>query len=1085
MRLKKQLLLTICSLCCFMALTQNFYPPIVNYSIKDYGKDRNPENFCVIQDHRGVMYFGTSHGVHEFDGEKWNFIQAGFGAFTRSLALDSSGVIYVGTYDDFGLLAPDSTGGLKFVSLRSDLPENLFFSNVWRIHATQQFVYFQAEEVLITYDIQTKKTNYLIPSTSFHTSFLINNELYLRQREVGLVKKVKDELIQLKGSEIFANYGVFGLHEIEGDSLLIITQELGVFKWSNNQIKVLPDQNPLPTHEWGIYGSIRLRDGTFALNTLTKGVLVIDKNANLIRKIDRSVGIRSDVVHAIFQDRDLNLWLALENGISKVNYHSPLSYFDDKTGIEGNVEAIIRYKDKLYVGTSYGLFVQDQDAFGARIFKNTRVLKGQVWDFEIVDDILYVASANGVLATKDGLNYQQTTDVNSTTLIFHPIKDYFIVGGADGIFIFNKDFDVIWSHNQSFSTFLGGELDPNDVNTIWLGTTASGALRIIDKGNKTFKLDQYGDFDGLLDGMGKPILYGDSLIFGAKDGLYYFVHEDIMKAELKEQLTEEELNDPDLVKGIFETYELKDSLFTGQFLLLEKGIDRTWYCNEFKVGYYDENTKSFINRPFWGIDYGRINKFYLEDNGVFWIGAAEGLIRYQQNDFKRYHSDFSALIRQVKLIKGDVLFNGVHPGAKDKSTGLQRQSDVPAIHYALNDVQFSFSAPYFEDEHQPEYRFLLEGYDDDWSNWNLKSEVSYNNLDEGNYQFKVEAKNIYGQISRMATYSFTVLPPWYRTGWAYLLYGFAFLFVLFLGVKISSMRLKSKNLWLEGVVEERTSEISQKNIVLEHQKKEIEDSINYAQRIQEAILPLEEQMKKWLPNSFVLFRPKDIVSGDFYWFLARENKLIIICADCTGHGVPGAFMSMIGSDRLNNIVSEKKITSPAQILSELNQAIKKSLKQDGQKNATRDGMDAAVCTVDLNKKTLYYAGANRPLWIFNEHNELTEIKATKVAVAGFTPENQVYEEHEIPLSLDMKFYMTTDGYADQFGGEFDKKYKVKNMKNFIRKIANENFVVQGQLLEKELLNWMGNTEQVDDICVVGFKIGEKVLNEQNEVENKL
>jgi serine phosphatase RsbU (regulator of sigma subunit) len=147
-----------------------------------------------------------------------------------------------------------------------------------------------------------------------------------------------------------------------------------------------------------------------------------------------------------------------------------------------------------------------------------------------------------------------------------------------------------------------------------------------------------------------------------------------------------------------------------------------------------------------------------------------------------------------------------------------------------------------------------------------------------------------------------------------------------LGIKISSKRLKAQNVRLEGIVEERTKEVSQKNIVLQRQKQEIQDSINYAQRIQQAILPLEDEMKKWIPKSFVLFRPKDIVSGDFYWFIERENKLVFICADCTGHGVPGAFMSMIGSDRLNNIVSENKITSPGEILSALNRAIKKIVK---------------------------------------------------------------------------------------------------------------------------------------------------------------
>tara|TARA_B110000037_G_scaffold27254_1_gene32142 strand:- start:38357 stop:39586 length:1230 start_codon:yes stop_codon:yes gene_type:complete len=399
----------------------------------------------------------------------------------------------------------------------------------------------------------------------------------------------------------------------------------------------------------------------------------------------------------------------------------------------------------------------------------------------------------------------------------------------------------------------------------------------------------------------------------------------------------------------------------------------------------------------------------------------------------------------------------------------QNPNNIPNVVYAENDIEFLFSAPYFEDEHQPEYRYVLEGNSDKWSGWKAKSFAGYNNLHEGEYTFKVEARNIYGQISEQAASSFVVLPPWYRTTWAYILYVILFILVLLLGVRISSKRLKAKNAWLEGAVEERTKEISQKNVVLEHQKKEIQDSINYAQRIQEAILPLEDEMKKWIPNSFVLFRPKDVVSGDFYRFLEKDNKLIMICADCTDHGVPGAFMSMIGSDRLNNIVSENRITSPGAILSELNRAIKKSLKQDGQKNSTCDGMDEAFCTIDLDTKTIMYAGAYRPLWIVKD-GELTEIKATKVAIAGFTPDDQVCEEHKIDLIEGLKFYMTTDGYADQFGGLKNKKYKVKSMKTFVSLHSNKAFQEQKRGLEDELLEWMGEFEQVDDVCVIGFEL---------------
>jgi serine phosphatase RsbU (regulator of sigma subunit) len=182
---------------------------------------------------------------------------------------------------------------------------------------------------------------------------------------------------------------------------------------------------------------------------------------------------------------------------------------------------------------------------------------------------------------------------------------------------------------------------------------------------------------------------------------------------------------------------------------------------------------------------------------------------------------------------------------------------------------------------------------------------------------------------------------------------------------------------------------------------------------------------------------------------------------------------MIGSDRLNIIVNERHETSPGKILSELNRAIKNTLKQGGGKDSTKDGMDASICTVDLDTNTMVYSGAYRPLWII-QNGELEEVKATKVAVAGFTPDDQIFEEHTIELEKGQKFYMTTDGYADQFGGERGKKLKVKAMKNHLLSICNLSYGEQAKLLENEIVNWMGGyeieCEQIDDICVIGFEL---------------
>jgi serine phosphatase RsbU (regulator of sigma subunit)/ligand-binding sensor domain-containing protein len=1062
----KGLLLTIFTIFCLKGVAQNYYPPVVNYSTHNYGKDRNPENYCAVQDKRGVMYFGNANGLLEFDGESWNFITIVPGAYVYSLNVDTAGVIYVGTYGDLGYLKPNDKGELKYVSLSSKLPEeDQFFSEIWDIHTTNNKVYYQSYEAFFEYDIESEEIKAVYPSdefSSFHTSFLIEGELYLRSREIGLVKYDGDKITELAGTEFVEGLGVFGLHRLVDDSLLIVTQEIGLWKWKDGAARKLPELNDTPLNELGIFGSTELTDGNYALNSFTSGVLVINSSGKIKKEINREGGLRSNSVRSVFEDRDQNLWFALGNGISKVNYHSPVSFYSEIAGIEGNIESMIRFKDKLYVGTSYGLFVQDTDENREREFKNTQLVKDQVWDFVIVDDHLFIATSKGIFKTS-GTTFTSVSTNRSNIIKYIPHKDVFVSAGPSGIYVYSKSFALLWQKESNFSSFLSATLDPNQENTMWLGSANSGVFRLqlTDEG---FVLDQYGYFDGLNDNeLGKPIVFNGEVIFGSTQGLLKFIHEDIMTKDLADSLK----NDPDYNRGMFQTEALYDSTFTEQILLIEDDENRTWYCSEDKLGFYDKKKKRFIDRPFWGVDYGRVNEFYLEDNGVLWIGCADGLIRYEKNIHKVYEANFNALIRRFSVGRDSVVFDGAF--SKGGIVGVQQSKErILEIDYEHNDVYFSFAAPYFEDGHLPVFSYMLEGNSNEWSPWKKTSEANFTNLKEGEYCFKVRARNVYGTMSRVAEYRFKVLPPWYRTTFAYILYVILFIIVFIIGMRISSARLKKKNIWLEGIVEERTKEITEKNEVLKEQKQEIEDSINYAQRIQEAILPLEAEMKKWMPKSFVLFRPKDIVSGDFYWFTEKNNKLVFICADCTGHGVPGAFMSMIGSDRLNIIVGERQVTNPGLILSELNRAIKKSLKQDGEKDSSKDGMDAAICTIDLDKNVLMYAGANRPLWYF-EDDEIKEIKATKVAVAGFTPDDQVFEEHVIPLSAGLKFYMTSDGYADQFGGDRGKKLKVKAMKQLIADICNLDHEIQRATLDKKLVDWMGDHEQIDDVCVVGFE----------------
>jgi serine phosphatase RsbU (regulator of sigma subunit) len=299
----------------------------------------------------------------------------------------------------------------------------------------------------------------------------------------------------------------------------------------------------------------------------------------------------------------------------------------------------------------------------------------------------------------------------------------------------------------------------------------------------------------------------------------------------------------------------------------------------------------------------------------------------------------------------------------------------------------------------------------------------------------------------------------------YFIVGLAFV-IIFSGFIFRSLRITRKQ---KQVIEFKNSETEEQKKVIEEKNKDITDSITYAKRIQQAKLPNRNEIYSSLENCFILFKPKDIVSGDFYFFHKTDQHVIIASADCTGHGVPGAFMSMIGSERLEDAVSQSSDTS--KILELLNKGIKTSLRQSDSNESTRDGMDIALCSIDVARRIVKYVGANRPIWIIrNGQKVVEEIKATKKAIGGFTPDNQYYDTHEIKLQPGDTFYISTDGYADTFSGQNDKKLTTKKFKEILLSIQEKTMKEQEQHLDNFIEEWKGGTEQVDDILIIGVRL---------------
>ncbi len=288
---------------------------------------------------------------------------------------------------------------------------------------------------------------------------------------------------------------------------------------------------------------------------------------------------------------------------------------------------------------------------------------------------------------------------------------------------------------------------------------------------------------------------------------------------------------------------------------------------------------------------------------------------------------------------------------------------------------------------------------------------------------------------------------------------------------------------LEQKVEERTKELSSANSALraemleriqitkklEYKNKEVTDSINYAKRIQKAKLPSLDIIQSYLPQCFILYKPKDIVSGDFYFFHKNEKSIFIAAADCTGHGVPGALMSMIAQEKLDEAFSNS--TNISEILTHLNKVIKASLRQKSNDESMRDGMDIALCSFDEKNFILKYAGAHRPLWLVRKENTSVEvINPTKKSIGGYTEDNQYFDCHEVKLKKGDTFYIFSDGYADTFGGNKNKKITTKRFRELLLDIQKKPMQEQEKYLDDFLENWKDGMDQIDDILVIGVRV---------------
>ena len=483
----------------------------------------------------------------------------------------------------------------------------------------------------------------------------------------------------------------------------------------------------------------------------------------------------------------------------------------------------------------------------------------------------------------------------------------------------------------------------------------------------------------------------------------------------------------------------------------------------------------------------KVNDIFLnEKNELLLINDYNNIIRVKVDPKDTAQTKFSLFVKQVV----------------DKA-GSYLTLDEIKVNYSNNALKVNIGAPFYIKEKSLEYQYFIEGIDKEWSNWTKTNPLEFNYIPNGKYTLKIKARDIFGNESSEYSVNFNIKPPFWKTFWfiSICAIGIIFLFIQF--VRFRERQLLKEKQILEEKVRERTKTIeeqkevlAQKNVTLTQQKEEITQqkeeieaqrdeieaqrdhiqkqneeitkSIEYAKRIQTAVMPSKEMVESMLPEHFILFRPRDIVSGDFYWMDKKDGKIILVAADCTGHGVPGAFMSMLGVSFLNEIVAGTKGTQANLILNKLRDLIKSTLSQTGKEGESKDGMDIALCVIDFESKKIEFAGAYNPLYLVR-NGELIETKADKMPVGIHLIEKDSFTNNVIDFTKGDTIYIFSDGYVSQFGGDDGRKYMAKPFKQLLTKIADKPMSKQQQLLEEEIETWMGYHPQVDDVLVIGVR----------------
>ncbi len=1094
--------------------------PEVTIAKDPHINDNNPQSFssfgklqglkhdiilCTMEDKDGNIWFGTNGGgVSKYDGKCFTHFTDKEGLSNndvRSMLEDKNGNLWFGTFGG-GVCKYDGKCFTNFTE-KKGLSNNTVFSiledksgNIWFgtygggvcKYDGKWFTHFTDKEGLSNNTVLSmlvdKNRNIWFGTNGGGVSKYDGQSFSNYSDKEGLSNNTVLSILEDKSGNIWFGSEGGGVSKYDGKYFTQFTDKEGL---SNNDVRSILEDKSENIWFGTNGGGVSKYDGKHfthftdkeGLNKNNLRCILEDKSGNIwfgtygggVNKYDgksfthftEKEGLSKYDVRSILEDKSGNLWFGTAGGgVSKYDGKC-FSYFTDKEGFSNNdLRSILEDKSgNLWFGTSGGglsKYDGPQSSSGGLIgnlgmvthFTKKEGLSNNTV-FTILEDKsrnLWFGTNGGGVSRYDGKSFTLFTEKEGLT----KNTVYSILEDKSGNLWFGTAGGGVSRYNgKSFTNFTKKEgLSNNDVRSIledkkgnlWFGTLGGGVSMYDGK-----YFTHFTDKEGLSNNNVLSILEDKSgnLWFGTRLGLSKLSYSKLV-----------ELND-----------KVKLNNFSNDEVL-------------FKNYTYDDG--------FYGVGCNG-GKTILEDkNGNIWIGANDRLTAYHPQGDKINTIPPNIKITNLELFNekinwqnfenkkdsGFVLDNGIRVGNFEFDS-ISKWYGLPEnlrLAYNNNNITFKFIGITQKQSNKVKYQFKLQGNDDNWSSLTTRSEASYGNLPHGIYTFKVKAMNGDGYWSKELNYTFTIRPPWWKTWWFRTLVGLVIVGSIWSYIKWREQKLRKEKEILEQTVTERTAEVVLQKKEIEISHKKVSDSINYAKKIQQSILPQDFEVSTYLPDCNIFYQPKDVISGDFYWFYQDQGICYLAVADCTGHGVPGALISMTINSLLNESVNEYLSKDPGTILSALHTKVFDTLQQDKGDEYSQDGCDISLIIVDTTNNKIEFSGARNHGYLLR-NGEFEVLKATPKSIGGLSllgqsERERTYKSYALDLLDGDLIALSTDGIFDQLNFN-DEAYGTNRFKSLIKTINNVESDTRIKIVSKEISDWKREVDQLDDMLLLCFK----------------